>query len=103
MYMCELNPCKKAIDLFLGVRDEVNDILEGLDFIGLFDGDINVTTEFLFDPVQELVGLEDVHPKVVLEVGGGGDPGLELVENLLGGCRRVVWWGLEELFGRLED
>lgn len=77
--------------------------MEGLDFIGLFDGDINVTTEFLLDPVQKLVGLEDVHPEVVLEVGGGGDSGLELVEDLLGGRGRVVWWGLEELFGGLEN
>lgn len=77
--------------------------MKGLDFIGLFNGDINFTTKFLLDPVQKLVGLEDVHSEVVLEVSSGDDFGLELVEDLLGGCGRVVWWGLEELFGGLED
>lgn len=77
--------------------------MKRLDFVGLFYRDINGAAEFLLDPVQELVGLEDVHSEVVLEVGGRGDTSLKLIEDLLCGCGVVIWWGLEELFGGLED
>jgi hypothetical protein len=89
--------------LFLGIGYEVDDVLKGLDIVSLFNGDINVATELLLDPIQELVGPEDIYSEIVLEVSFESDSSLELIEDLLRRCGGVVWWGLEKLFGGLED